>query len=1265
MSRSWPNRRDPPREFSLSRPTAVGRGADAPSRATTVRRLLPWLIAACCVASSQPAASAAPNRPPTFELPSGPEDVWEPRETDREWTCVAGSADGRQLLAGVREGRLHHSTDFGATWTPREEIRRWRAAASSADGRRLVAAVEAGRIHLSDDAGSRWHAREGIRNWSSVATSVDGRILAATVADGFIHVSTDAGATWTPRASEADWRGVACSADGRRLAAVVRLGRVHVSSDAGVNWTRCGVTGHWSAIASSADGGFLAAAETNGLVHVSRDGGASWRVTDSNPGRRSWQTRVWRAIACSADAAVLAGVDSIIPDPPGDRLWSGYVLASPDQGGTWDWISRQRDWSAIACSADGRRLVAAARGGRLYTLERTTSRYTLFTLTQSGPVSIPGFATRIASGPRGEPAQQVRFEVTADSPALFAAPPALLSDGTLTLATTHRHGSTTVTVVARDDGGTSGGGSDTSDPKTFTIRVQGRSFRADPWNGDVNSGLSREATLWAWRLGRDLPEQAVIHGVPVPWLPAPDYREPGQIAVLGEFLDGGYSEGAPSGIEGPGSALIAKTFLGHAQPAILRLERLIPGRPYTLLVYGIGMPASGELRCTWSGNGESVDLDERAFGIHRGIRVSHEFTPSREQYEVVVTPRGVTPWAFFAVALNAVPARAAIEQPAGSPRARGGAFEFGAYPPGLHARRTFTLRNEGVVPLKDLVLAVDGPNADEFTLAAPPGDTIPGEGLGTFSLEFRPSGPGPRSARLRVASNDPEPFTLHLHGTGQSEAEVPARDLPAHTMDEDRGSLTLPIEVGEPASDREFTLTATAGDPDLVPPAHLIVEGTGPERRVTVTPAPDRFGTTVLHVLASDGSRSRCWRIPLHVRPVNDPPRFALPPGVVTPAGTHWAARDTARPWRAIASSHDGRHLAAAVHGGRIFTSIDAGETWTPRASDRSWTALACSADGIRLAGAVADGPLFTSADAGITWQERATPRAWSGVASSADGRRLAATVDGGLIYTSTDSGATWTPRDQARFWHGIASSADGRTLAAIVEEGLVHVSTDAGTNWTARAEPHRWTALAMSADGAVLAASTWDGPVFFSRDGGVEWTASGPDRFRRSISCSADGSRVVAVETLGRVHRSSDFGRTWTEHDVERDWAAVSCSGDGRRIAAAVLGGPILMSAESTAPHRLTVSAVAEPTRVRGFVTGLSSGPTNEVGQRLTWTVTSPEAALFTVPPSVDDQGSLGFVPAGRAGLARVTLTARDDGGTERGGSDTAAPQTFEIELR
>jgi HD domain-containing protein len=93
-------------------------------------------------------------------------------------------------------------------------------------------------------------------------------------------------------------------------------------------------------------------------------------------------------------------------------------------------------------------------------------------LSPLGPQSVAGWATAISPGPVNEATQNVTFAVTNDNPGLFAVPPAIDSNGTLTYTPALLAvGSATVTVRAVDSGGTANGGIDTSPAQTFTITI--------------------------------------------------------------------------------------------------------------------------------------------------------------------------------------------------------------------------------------------------------------------------------------------------------------------------------------------------------------------------------------------------------------------------------------------------------------------------------------------------------------------------------------------------------------------------------------------------------------------------------------------------------------------------------------------------------------------------------------------------------------------------------------------------------------------------
>ncbi len=99
-------------------------------------------------------------------------------------------------------------------------------------------------------------------------------------------------------------------------------------------------------------------------------------------------------------------------------------------------------------------------------------------------------------------------------------------------------------------------------------------------------------------------------------------------------------------------------------------------------------------------------------------------------------------------------------------------------------------------------------------------------------------------------------------------------------------------------------------------------------------------------------------------------------------------------------------------------------------------------------------------------------------------------------------------------------------------------------------------------------------------------------------------------------------------------------------------------MLSEQSSPTLVTIPA---------WATGISPGPADESSQVLTFTTTTNLAnpsLLFATQPSVGPTGTLTFKPAAnRSGVAAVTLTIQDDGGTASGATDLVS-HTFTITI-
>jgi large repetitive protein len=99
------------------------------------------------------------------------------------------------------------------------------------------------------------------------------------------------------------------------------------------------------------------------------------------------------------------------------------------------------------------------------------------------------------------------------------------------------------------------------------------------------------------------------------------------------------------------------------------------------------------------------------------------------------------------------------------------------------------------------------------------------------------------------------------------------------------------------------------------------------------------------------------------------------------------------------------------------------------------------------------------------------------------------------------------------------------------------------------------------------------------------------------------------------------------------------------------------------TAGADQTVLEDAGAQSVAAWATSISPGPPTESSQSVSFSVSSDNPTLFSSQPAVAPDGTLTYTPAANAnGVATVTVTAQDDGGTAGGGVDTSAPSAFTL---
>ncbi len=202
----------------------------------------PW-IACACSADGTKMFVASYNGYIYTSVNSGSGSSWVPYTSGSIlFTGLACNASGSKLIACSTGGGAGGYIYVSGASTPSAGLHNWSAVASSANGSNLVATVNGGSIYTSADGGVTWNPQTQLNSvaWKAVASSADGsRLIAAYSGPGYVFTSADSGSTWLQRsgATNAQWTAVASSADGSKLVAAASDGNLWTSSQGSTSST--------------------------------------------------------------------------------------------------------------------------------------------------------------------------------------------------------------------------------------------------------------------------------------------------------------------------------------------------------------------------------------------------------------------------------------------------------------------------------------------------------------------------------------------------------------------------------------------------------------------------------------------------------------------------------------------------------------------------------------------------------------------------------------------------------------------------------------------------------------------------------------------------------------------------------------------------------------------------------------------------------------------------------------------------------------------
>lgn len=132
----------------------------------------------------------------------------------------------------------------------------------------------------------------------------------------------------------------------------------------------------------------------------------------------------------------------------------------------------------------------------------------------------------------------------------------------------------------------------------------------------------------------------------------------------------------------------------------------------------------------------------------------------------VLAEDGVTSKTYILNVARTGPVEMVVQEPEGTGLPDGGSRIFAPLLTGTSALKTFSIRNLGTNNLTGLVISKEGSDTTDFELVTLPVAPLAGGGATSFSVRFRPTTGGLKTATLRISSNDVvrNPFDIDLSG---------------------------------------------------------------------------------------------------------------------------------------------------------------------------------------------------------------------------------------------------------------------------------------------------------------------------------------------------------------------------------------------------------------------------------------------------------------------------------------------------------------------
>jgi hypothetical protein len=180
------------------------------------------------------------------------------------------------------------------------------------------------------------------------------------------------------------------------------------------------------------------------------------------------------------------------------------------------------------------------------------------------------------------------------------------------------------------------------------------------------------------------------------------------------------------------------------------------------------------------------------------------------------------------------------------------------------------------IPLQNLVSTIDTPFAARtFSVSAPVGGTVAllADGL---TARFTPATGFQGTASFAYGVTDGVTSAASVVSIAYANSPPVIGAVASTAINEDAATTAIAFTVSDDfTAASALTVTAISSNSALVPLGNIALGGTGANRTVTLTPAANQNGTTMITLTVSDGVLTANSIFVLTVRPVNDAPAAA------------------------------------------------------------------------------------------------------------------------------------------------------------------------------------------------------------------------------------------------------------------------------------------------------------------------------------------------------------------------------------------------------